>query len=556
MSAIGTERFDPGPVLGGLKDFQRHTVDHAIDRLYLDAQPTSKFLVADEVGLGKTLVARGVIARAIEHLWDDVDRIDIVYICSNRAIADQNIRRLNIFDDQGFSFSSRMTMVAREVSALRGNKVNFVSFTPGTSFDLKSNLGVADERVLLWHALRRLWGAPLLDRVGSRRVFQGHLRSLGRFDELARERRDWARDFDQELLDRFAAELGETDLLERLTRLADAFQSENPDAEAIAEQARVVGSLRSRLAAQCVSALEPDLVILDEFQRFRDLLSDESEAGELANALFDYPDNKTLMLSATPYKMFTASGDEHDDHHRDFIKTVDFLLGDDSHRFHGALRRFQDVLLDVGRIGPSEIRAARSALEHELTRVMVRTERLGADDTRNGMLCEVASQISGLTADDVRSFVALEHLSQHLDGGSMTEYWKSAPYFLNFTDGYKLDQKLIDALHDPSGADEVRALAAKVGGQVDWNAWRNYQLLDPGNARLRHLMEETTGRWPLEDAVARAVAAELRARGPVGRAWCGDLHEAVDLLGVGSCAKGDRVGAQLRRRTPDDGAPA
>ena len=53
--------------LGGLKDFQRWTVDTVFRRLYGDEDPTRHFLVADEVGLGKTLVARGVIAKAIEH---------------------------------------------------------------------------------------------------------------------------------------------------------------------------------------------------------------------------------------------------------------------------------------------------------------------------------------------------------------------------------------------------------------------------------------------------------------------------------------------------------
>src|ERR671927_14407 len=74
---------DPGPVMASLKDFQRKTVDLVFRRFYEDDPPARRFLVADEVGLGKTLVARGVIARAIEQLRGKVPRIDIVYICSN-----------------------------------------------------------------------------------------------------------------------------------------------------------------------------------------------------------------------------------------------------------------------------------------------------------------------------------------------------------------------------------------------------------------------------------------------------------------------------------------
>ncbi len=51
-------RFDAGPILEPLKDFQRATVEHVTDRLYRNAQPSRRFLVADETGLGKSLVAR------------------------------------------------------------------------------------------------------------------------------------------------------------------------------------------------------------------------------------------------------------------------------------------------------------------------------------------------------------------------------------------------------------------------------------------------------------------------------------------------------------------
>ena len=57
-------------------------------RLYLAEDSTRRFLVADEVGLGKTFVAAGVIALAIDHLCrHSTPRVDIVYICSNQAIA-------------------------------------------------------------------------------------------------------------------------------------------------------------------------------------------------------------------------------------------------------------------------------------------------------------------------------------------------------------------------------------------------------------------------------------------------------------------------------------
>ena len=84
------ERPDVKKLLEPLKGFQRKTVDYVFERLY-GPSPSTRFLVADEVGLGKTLVARGVVAKAIDHLWESTGRIDVVYICSNMAIAGQNL---------------------------------------------------------------------------------------------------------------------------------------------------------------------------------------------------------------------------------------------------------------------------------------------------------------------------------------------------------------------------------------------------------------------------------------------------------------------------------
>ena len=56
------------------------------------------------MGFGKTMVARGVIAKAIHHALakDPSRRFDVVYICSNSAIARQNINSLNVTGTKNF----------------------------------------------------------------------------------------------------------------------------------------------------------------------------------------------------------------------------------------------------------------------------------------------------------------------------------------------------------------------------------------------------------------------------------------------------------------------
>ncbi|MBW1953494.1 MAG: helicase, partial [Deltaproteobacteria bacterium] len=151
---MSVERFSAASILSQLKDFQRRTVNYVFERFY-GANPTRRFLVADEVGLGKTLVARGIIARTIEHLQDKVKRIDIVYVCSNATIARQNINRLKVGGIHGFAMATRLTLLPIHVKKLNQNAINFISFTPGTALDLKGQGGKVEERALIYRILEK-----------------------------------------------------------------------------------------------------------------------------------------------------------------------------------------------------------------------------------------------------------------------------------------------------------------------------------------------------------------------------------------------------------------
>src|SRR6202012_516222 len=122
--------------------------------------------VADETGLGKSVVARGAIARAIEKLEADprVNRIDIVYVCSNQDLAQQNLRRLNVTGERELPLATRLTLLATVVPHLSspangsGKKVNLISFTPATSGMTGGGwrTGQWEERALLAILLRPL----------------------------------------------------------------------------------------------------------------------------------------------------------------------------------------------------------------------------------------------------------------------------------------------------------------------------------------------------------------------------------------------------------------
>ena len=270
--------------------------------------------MADEVGLGKTLVARGIIARAIDHLWNDVERIDIVYICSNGSIARANLPKLQVggAEERSFALATRLTMLATELardegeSELAGSKLNFVSFTPGTSFKMGHSGGQGREREVLYQLLRPLVGP----RTALMNLLQGAITKRDRFRERLKYN---PRPIDDTIRQSFETASDERpDLQDRLRELLSTrfrrYRSSWP-AEARHARDRLISDLRRLLAGACVKALEPDLVILDEFQRFKSLLgtqgTERDAAADLAQELFqaeahDRKRVRTLLLSATP----------------------------------------------------------------------------------------------------------------------------------------------------------------------------------------------------------------------------------------------------------------
>ncbi len=67
---MSSGRPDLDAILSRLKDFQRDSASYAFRRLYRDPDSARRFLISDEADLGKTLVASGITAMAIDQLWD------------------------------------------------------------------------------------------------------------------------------------------------------------------------------------------------------------------------------------------------------------------------------------------------------------------------------------------------------------------------------------------------------------------------------------------------------------------------------------------------------
>ena len=277
--------------------------------------------------------------------------------------------------------------------------MNFISFTPGTSFDVTRGSGLAEERQLLYYLLIRAWNQRK-DWEALLNLLQGTVKELKKFKEgvaklqtggetepthrprkAKRGRPQEKISLEPKLTDCLIKTLkGEVELKEKFLEICDQFKesARGQDPEVRMARSKLIGSLRQVVARTCINFLEPDLVILDEFQRFRHLLapsnSDESRSNSdaqdgkdsneenqsvasLATALFDWQDQgsgaqaRVLLLSATPYPAYTGS--EEDDsgssHHEEFLETARFLFHEDEgevHKLREDLERFRQAVLD------------------------------------------------------------------------------------------------------------------------------------------------------------------------------------------------------------------
>ncbi len=495
--------------LSPLKPFQRTTVEYVFERLYGDANPVDQFLVADEVGLGKTMVARGVIAKTIEEKVAAGKLVNIVYLCSNQAIAQQNIKSLDVSGTTQRPFNTRLTLLPLQLGGEHGllaRNVNFISLTPGTTLDLKSTTGLAEERALIYEILRK---SIVKRHKGVRRLFRAGV-SDENWKYRMRDIRSRAErgEIDTTISSCFRSEVeSHPDLLDRILQSVELAQiSEKPNYPDRCGPGQLMAEMRRMLARHSIASLKPDLIILDEFQRFADLLHvhdrdlspQKAAAAELAQALFKYKNMeeesvKLLLLSATPYRMLTLHGDdlEEGDHYADFLKTMQFLFGGKTgapktESLEKELKLFRQALQSFPKDKLSA-KEKKDVVQENLQQVIARTERVAASVDGNSFVKEIIIKTK-VETDDLREFEAVSKVAKLAEAPGCVEYWKSAPYLLSFMRDYKLPKQL-EKLKNESSKDLRKAINAAKPFMVKKENVAEYKQIAPRNGRMRALME-------------------------------------------------------------------
>jgi hypothetical protein len=424
-----------------LAEFQSAAVEIICKRL-TDTGGSHRFLLADEAGLGKTVVARGVIEELIRRRRGQ--ELTVVYLCSNSEIADQN--RAKLAPDAPPSLR-RITQLAW--SARNAHNLRLYSFTPGTS--LSEGTGLAWERQLLLFLVHRVlrqdirngkWREYFRCGAGKKRWMKDT-----RFDVLKNK---FNRKLRSGLQKRIAEEwrkpvdlAGSTLVFSRAVLRGEVRGFRPTDPESRRRRNRIVGILRSAVQRVLLDDLQPQLVILDEVQRFREVIEEAGRKKSIAAHLFDRGPG-VLILSATPYRML-ALDHEGQGHYDEFLDTVRFLFADQGKQEVACLRvdlkAFRDRL-EMGAFlqgNDPDLLALRSRIEKRLRKVICRTERNAYihDPTKGVQEVRPKGNALGVPQkEEVVDYIRLRRFlldkvdtSQHI-----TEYWKSCPAPFTFMD--------------------------------------------------------------------------------------------------------------------------
>jgi hypothetical protein len=528
--------------LKGLKDFQLKTVDYVFDQLYNKGM--HKMLIADEVGLGKTIVAKGIIAKAFERYLalggqtKENPTFNVVYICSNLALAAQNIRKLNFTEADKYVAANTDRLVYLSYKSPNKPPLFLInSLTPGTSFNEKSHQGAANERAIIYSLLSE-WSVFESRKNDLEWLLRGGV-SDHRWKEKTLYYHQYRKDLiRKDLFPKFKTALrnetispdkfprmyiylnkpSELSFWHGIHRICDSISGNHKLKLNI--QSELIRNLRRILSRLCIEYLNADIFILDEFQRFNNLikLDDEAEspAMDLARAVFEIKDAKVLMLSATPFKPFTNDFDEQNGevHYKEFEAVLKFLMRDKDPKFWDEFRMdrraFFSHLRHPAKLNEffADALLLKQSLEKKYRNCIVRTERLMASKDRDALVRSMLhNKTLTLNTSDIADFVSLDKITSLLNDKHQSrlsipmEYVKSSPYALSFLDNYQHRKKLSQYLSEDN---ELRHLLKQTK-----HAWINHDninaykpLIPPRsqkipNAKLRLLLDTTieNGGW-------------------------------------------------------------
>ena len=499
--------------LAMLKDFQRATVER-IDALYWKGQ--KRVLVADEVGLGKTLIARGVIAKMAKLRYLEGDPLfKVVYVCSNQNIARQNIRKLDIFktgyDDIAETRLSMQHLKAEEqeiAAKEKGQYIELIPLTPQTSFRVTVGAGSMDERALMFSVLS--WLPELKEDEGLRDKLNSTLRFgvkedswdwrvNGGYNAYSKRIQRCHDKTDSNYPENVLSEVRESPVFQEMMD----YISERSSANGIVNgDYQLICKLRRLFAEISVGRLNPDLVIMDEFQRFRFLIENQDMDSKLLTDRFlaDKSDDvqdlvRVLLLSATPYKLYSTpeeiqdSGE--DSHYAEFMSVMKFLLENDAAYtdFKTVWSDYSHSLRELTTGDVSVLAMKKNKAQDAMYACMCRTERNSVMDSGDYIDDATKNNHLSIQEGDILAYLDVQRIlaETELRISLPVDYVKSCPYIFSFMQNYEAKKKLTEYFRKHK--DKVELVRSK-WLWLNKKAVNKYNPLPPVNARFERLKKE------------------------------------------------------------------
>ena len=480
-------------------DFQEAAAKRIVDLFFDETNPRERILLADEVGLGKTKVAARVVSLFRQRRKEKgKSKFRVVYVCSNLNIVNQNLDALGVETRLDFN-ESRLSMQHYSLERMLRDET-LIPLTPSTSFDFHST-GLANERALMCVILLKsqFKGKPVQDSIKG--FFQCGVGDK-RWSQLLSDYGEGVDDLGPDYLSNVETALGEylkkKNQRELLSRLGEV--TYKPETLGAGEKAQIISRLRRAFAKISLDQLNPDLVIMDEFQRFHNLLVDEGDDEQkldeqklLAKEFFAKKGTRILLLSATPYRPYTTLEELTetgvDEHFNDFQKVVQFLCNGRSERkkaFDEAWKQFNATLVRINADTFDKAIAAKKGAEAALYGMMCRTERINEGNIRT-VLPEVSPSL-----EDVCSYfearALLDAINKEVSEKKVQtvpiEYAKSSPFLMSFMDHYKLK----DHIREGINSSKSKLPSAKLL-YVPYRQVEEYKQLPETNARLHCLID-------------------------------------------------------------------
>lgn len=514
-------------------EYQKRTIKRIVDSyMRMDAsadmsKTAKRFLLADEVGLGKTIVAKGVIRcmmckllkRELDELPEEksLEKTEtreeviksmragnryyyfhVLYMCANTNIAKQNEVKLGLRETEEKAvkqsqaeWTNRSSCLSRKIFDIdviyicdgSGKKQVKVKQVPSLDVSFRQVLDDYGEiygkddgiYVYLDNIVNENFAARLIILPITPKI-SGKIKGKGNKDE---------RQYIWNLINAFEKydeiDYETTDIKDQFEKLMEYYQKnvdesiKESESNAFANDAdnNAWETVRENISDITLKWLKPELIIYDEFQNFREIMTEYTASQKL-----DSQEPYALMLSATPFRMYLSDNQaEQDEKNADLTKVCEFLTqkqDENPSELSDSLKAYKSALEDFSKssgISERTVLEKKKAFESKMSQVFSRMERINV--LRNlDLPVQDAGQRTEYPCGKVpQLYEYAKELHDYAIGGTdnqKVEYAKRMPYMFSFMtakrsskgiqeiqEGYRLKK----AFDDKVKTGEIKAIA-------------------------------------------------------------------------------------------------